>query len=70
MPHPEQLKPVSHYYAANAPGPSGPEFPGCKPLHLPYDEVETYDGRLEFRDARTETAWVCEQTSPCHEQPS
>ena len=48
----------------------GPEFPGCKPVHLPHDEVETFDGRIEFWDARTETAWVCEPTSPYHEQPS
>ena len=39
-------------------------------MHLPRHEVETYDGRLEFWDARTETAWVCEPTSPYHEQPS
>ena len=68
--HPESLKPVPQYHAVNDPLPSGLEFPGCKPVHLPCGEIEAYDGRLEFWDARTETAWVCEPTSPCHEQPS
>ena len=70
MPHPEPLKPVPQDCAANHPLPPGPEFPGCKPVHLPCTEIETYEGRLEFWDARTETAWVCEPTSPYHEQPS
>jgi len=34
-------------------------------------DFEAYDGRLEFWDARTETAWVCEPgPSPAHECPS
>ena len=70
MTHPELMKPVPNFHTANARGRSGPEFPGCTPVHLPCSEVETYDGRLEFWDARTETAWVCEPTSPYHEQPS
>ena len=61
---------VPGYDAGSDPSPSGPEFPGCRPVHLPRDKVESYDGRLEFWDARTETAWVCEPTSPYHEQPS
>ena len=44
-------------------------FPGCKPVHLPREELELYDGRLEFWDGATETAWVCEPNSPCHEKP-
>ena len=48
----------------------GLEFPGCTPRRLRRADFETYDGRLEFWDARTETAWVCEPTSPYHEQPS
>ena len=67
MDHPDSLKPVPQYYAVNDPLPTGLEFPGCKPVPLPCDEIETYDGRLEFWDARTETAWVCEPTSPCHD---
>ena len=45
------------------------EFPGCKPVHLPREALETWDGRLEFWDGATETAWVCEPTSPYHEKP-
>ena len=70
MNHLEPSMPVPRYDAGSDPLPSGSEFPGCKPVRIPRDEVETYDGRLEFRDARTETAWVCGPTSPYHEQPS
>ena len=50
----------------------GPEdFPGCEPFHLPESALEDYEGRLEFWDARTETAWkVAEPTSFYHEGPS
>ena len=44
-------------------------FPGCKPVHLPREALETWDGRLEFWDGATETAWVCEPSSPWHEKP-
>ena len=52
--------------------PFGPEdFPGCEPFHLPASELERYEGRLEFWDGRTQTAWrVCEPTSTFHEVPS
>ena len=34
-------------------------------------DLEAYEGRLEFWDARTATAWVCEPgPSPAHELPS
>ena len=47
------------------------DFPGCEPIRLSTSEVDRYEGRLEFWDARTETAWkVCEPTSIQHEQPS
>ena len=70
MTRPEPLTPPPRYDAVDDPLPPGLEFPGCEPVHLPRDELETYEGRLEFWDARTETAWVCEPTSPYHEQPS
>ena len=70
MNHLDPSMPVPRHDAVSDPFPSVPEFPGCKPVRVPRDEVETYDGRLEFWDARTETAWVCEPTSPYHEQPS
>ena len=70
MNHLDLSMPVPGHDAVSDALPSGPEFPGCKPVRLPRDDIETYDGRLEFWDARTETAWVCEPTSPYHEQPS
>ena len=50
----------------------GPEdFPGCESFHLPASEIDHYEGRLEFWNSVTETAWkVCEPTSIQHEQPS
>ena len=49
---------------------SAPEFPGCTPVHLPADELDRSDQRLEYWDGATETAWICEPTSPYHERPS
>ena len=47
------------------------DFPGCESFHLPASEIDTYEGRLEFWDGATETAWkVCEPTSIYHEQPA
>ena len=50
----------------------GPEdFPGCEPFHLPAAALEGYEGRLEFWDGRTRTAWrVCEPTTIDHELPT
>ena len=50
----------------------GPEdFPGCESFHLPERALEGYEGRLEFWDGLTETAWrVSEPTSLQHEGPS
>ena len=47
------------------------EFPGCEPMRLTLDEIDAFEGRLEFWDARAETAWVVrEPTSPVHESPA
>lgn len=46
-----------------------PEFPGCTPRRIPRDEIEAYEGRLEYWDTAREIAWVAEPTSPYHEQP-
>ena len=48
---------------------SGLEFPGCDARRLRRDELTDYDGRLEFWDSETETMWVCEPTTPYHEEP-
>ena len=50
--------------------PPAPEFPGCTPVHLPADELDRSERRLEYWDGATETAWICEPTSPYHERPS
>ena len=47
-----------------------PEFPGCKPVPLPREQLADSDQRLEYWDGRTETAWICEPTTPYHEQRS
>ena len=47
------------------------DFPGCESFHLPASELEHYEGRLEFWDGLSETAWkVSEPTSIQHEGPS
>lgn len=68
--------PASEHGHSDAPRPIpagyGPEdFPGCESFHLPASEIDHYEGRLEFRDGHTETAWkVCEPTSIQHERSS
>ncbi len=47
------------------------DFPGCRAVDIPRDEIEDYEGRIEYWEARTETAMVvCEPTTRFHEQPS
>ena len=66
--------PEREHADASRPGPAayGPEdFPGCESFHLPASEIDHHEGRLEFWDGRTETAWeVSEPTSIQHEGPS
>ena len=50
--------------------PQSPAFPGCRSFRLTRDAVDTYDGRFEYWDAATETAWAVAETSGAHEQPS
>ena len=45
-------------------------FPGCKPVRLPRSRIDRFEGRLEYWDSATETAWICEPTTPYHERPS
>ena len=46
------------------------EFPGCRPVRITRDAIEEYEGRLEYWDAKTETAWVArEPTTVWHEGP-
>ena len=65
--------PTGRYLAAQ-PRPAQPAeppaFPGCTPVHLPRTEIERFEGRLEYWDAATETAWICEPATAYHERPS
>ena len=47
-----------------------PSFPGCTPVHLPRAQIDRFEGRLEYWEAATETAWVCEPATSYHERPS
>ncbi len=49
--------------------PERPEFPGCRPVRISRDEIAAYDGRIEYWDAATEVAMVCEPVSTYHERP-
>ena len=52
------------------PAPRAPEFPGCRQIPLKREALADYDGRFEYWDGDTETAWVvAEPTSATHEQP-
>ena len=51
----------------NGPPPAADEFPGCRAVRIPLREIEDFDGRLEYRDARNEIAFVAEAASPHHE---
>ena len=46
------------------------DFPGCESFHLPVSEIDHYEGRLEFWDGATETAWKVPETPIQHERPS
>ena len=51
--------------------PAGLQFPGCRPIPLRRNQLADFDGRLEYWEARTETAWVlAEPTGGIHESTS
>ena len=56
--------------APNDRPPSAAEFPGCKPVRVPAHELGRCEVRLEYWDAATETAWVCDPVSSYHEGPT
>ena len=49
---------------------AAPELPGCRPISLLRCDLDDYDGRFEYWDGDTETAWVSEPTGDTHEIPS
>ena len=63
---------VSGAHRTRGPAPYRDEdFPGCESFHLPAGALDRYEGRLEFWDGETGTAWrVCEGASIEHEAPS
>ena len=47
-----------------------PEFPGCRPIRITREAIADHEGRIEYWDATTETAWVaCEPNTVYHEGP-
>jgi len=55
--------------SAQSGGPNYPEFPGCRPVRISRDAIRTWEGRIEFWDADTEIAMVCEPATWYHEVP-
>ena len=56
-----------------APGarpPTAADFPGCRPVHLRREELDDCEMRLEYWDAASETAWICDPLSSYHEDPT
>ena len=47
--------------------PTVADFPGCKPVRLPREELEDCELRLEYWNTATETAWICDPASSYHE---
>ena len=55
--------------APDGPDPT-PDLPGCRPIPLRRRDLDTWDGRFEYWDGATETAWVVrDPTGLAHEQP-
>ena len=62
---------VARRAAPPAPSPAGdaPDLPGCESFPLSVDEIERYDERIEYWDARIGKAWRVRDVSSWHEQP-
>ncbi len=56
--------------APGTPPPTAAEFPGCRPVRLPREELDHCEMRLEYWDTASETAWVCDPVSSYHEGPA
>ena len=65
-----EAPPTGRHEAAQSRRAESPAFPGCKPVRLPRTQIDRFEGRLEYWDSATETAWICEPTTPYHERPS
>ena len=65
---------MAEYRATTAPPPAEHEaptleFPGCRPVRISRAEIADYERRIEYWDAATEVAMVCEPVSVYHEKP-
>ena len=65
---------MAEYSVAAVPRPAHGEpeslqFPGCRPVRIARAEIANYERRIEYWDAATETAMVCEPVSVYHEHP-
>ena len=65
-----EAAPTGRHEAAQSRRAESSAFPGCKPVRLPRSRIDRFEGRLEYWDSATETAWICEPTTPYHERPS
>ncbi len=50
--------------------PTAAEFPGCRPVRLPREELDHCEVRFEYWDTASETAWICDPVSSDHEDPT
>ena len=50
-------------------GPESREFPGCRPVRIPREAIADCERRIEYWDAATEIAMVCDPVSTYHEHP-
>ena len=47
------------------------DFPGCRAVHLPVEELDDYEGHIDYWEARTETAMIlAEPATLYHDVPS
>ena len=65
---------MAEYRATTAPPPAEHEappleFPGCRPVRISRADIEHCERRIEYWDAATEIAMVCDPVSVYHEQP-
>ena len=49
--------------------PISDQFPGCHPVRISREAIADYEGRIEYWDAATEVAMVCDPASIYHEHP-
>ena len=63
------MAPVPNADAAASTALDASDFPGCRAVRISREEIDDY-GRIEYWDAATEIAMVCEGVSVYHEHPS